>query len=46
MRDMSSEHRTTPAWIGAGWPPPSEIEAKLHRIEHAWPKPEAAVRRG
>ena len=45
MRDMSSELRTTPAWIGAGWRQPSEIEAEPQRIEHEWPKPEAAVRR-
>ena len=41
MKDMLSEHRTTLAWIRAGWPAPSEIEAKLNRIEDALQKLEA-----
>ena len=35
MKDMLGEHRTTLAWLRAEWPAPSEIEARLNRIEDA-----------
>jgi len=35
MKDMLGEHRTTLAWLRAGGPAPSEIEARLSRIEDA-----------
>ncbi len=42
MKDILGEHRTTLAWLRAGLPAPSEVEARLNRIEDALWKLEAA----
>lgn len=44
MSDLLQQHRTTLAWLRAGLPAPSEIEARLNRIEDALAKLEAVLR--
>lgn len=44
MSNLLQQHRTTLAWLRAGLPAPSEIEARLNRIEDALAKLEAVLR--
>ena len=44
MSNLFQLHRTTLAWLRAGLPAPSEIEARLNRIEDALAKLEAVLR--
>ncbi|MBC7430527.1 MAG: hypothetical protein H7345_00525 [Rubritepida sp.] len=44
MSGLLQQHRTTLAWLRAGLPAPSEIEARLNRIEDALAKLEAVLR--